>query len=177
MSRPTTIVTERLTLRPFADGDLETYASFYEKPQVVRFLPGGESLPPRAREIAQKNIEHIRGLWAGHPGYGPWAVEEKASGRLVGHLGLRHLPDVGGQTEVLYLFDDRAWGKGYATEGGAAALDYGFGVLGLPRIVAFAFPENGASLRVMEKIGMTRVPGTIEVFGIEAVQYAVDRPA
>jgi RimJ/RimL family protein N-acetyltransferase len=50
------------------------------------------------------------------------------------------------------------WGRGYASEAARAALDYGFGELGLAEIVAVTVPANQRSRRVMERLGMTRMP-------------------
>ena len=107
-------------------------------------------------------------------GYGPWAAVEAATGVLLGHLGLRLLPELGGETEILYMLDSAAWGRGLATEGARAARDFGFGRLGLPRLIALAVPENRASTQVMERVGM-RPDGMVEAFGLGAVRYAMGR--
>ena len=171
------IETERLLLRPFRPSDLEAYAAIRAKPEVVRFLPGGAESAARADEIAARSVSLFERLWREDPGYGPWAAIESASGRLVGHLGLRQLPELDGETEILYLLDSAVWGRGYATEGAAAARDYAFGPLGLARLIALALPENAASLRVMEKIGMRREDGTVEAFGLELVRCVLEPPA
>ena len=125
------IETSRLTLRPFALGDIDAYAAIRAKPEVVRFLSGGEAAAAQAHEIADRTVRACLAAWSDGPGYGPWAVVETSSGRLIGHLGLRWLPELGGETELLYLLyllyllDSAAWGRGYATEGALAALDYG----------------------------------------------------
>lgn len=170
------IETARLRLRPFREGDVAAYAAIRAKPEVVRFLPGGAESAARAHEIANRTVTGFAQLWRGDPGYGPWAVTERSSGRLIGHLGLRQLPELAGETEVLYLLDSSAWGRGYATEGAAAARDYGFGALGLARLIALALPDNAASLRVLEKIGMRREPGLITAFGLEVVRCVLERP-
>jgi len=60
--------------------------------------------------------------------------------------------------EVAWRLARAYWGKGYATEAAQAALDYGFEQLGLDEIVALTVPANWRSRRVMERLGMTRVP-------------------
>ena len=92
------------------------------------------------------------------------------AGRLAGHLGLRRLPDLG-ETELLFPIDPGAQGRGYATEGGRAALAFGFGRLALPEVAAFVLPENAASIAVLERLGMTRRPGLVRAFGLEALRY------
>jgi [ribosomal protein S5]-alanine N-acetyltransferase len=169
------VETARLILRPFNEGDVPAYTAIRAKPQVVRFLAGGASGANDAKQRAASRVTAFAALWNSPGGYGPWAVEEKVSGRLIGHCGLRVWDALGGATEVLYMLDDTVWGRGYATESAAASLAFGFDTLRLEEIVAVALPENEASLRVMEKIGMQRQPGLHPVAGVQAVRYAMRR--
>lgn len=171
------IETDRLLLRPFEPADTEAYAAIRARPEIARFLLGGEAAASRAHEVAERVVTSFAGSWDGSPGYGPWAAIEKASGRLVGHVGLRLLPELGQETEILYMIDSPAWGRGYATEGAVAARDFGFGRLGLPRLIALALPDNAASIRVMQKIGMRREAGLVEAFGLQLVRCVLDRGA
>jgi ribosomal-protein-alanine N-acetyltransferase len=168
------VETERLDLRPFEAGDVDWYAAIRAKPEVVRFLPGGEPTAARARPIAEATVPHFVGLWR-EVGYGPWAVVERESGRPLGHAGVRFLPELG-ETEILYMLDTPAWGRGYATEAARAARDFGFEQLKLQRLIAFAVPENTASIHVLEKLGMTG-EGVFPAFGLEVVRYGVANPA
>jgi ribosomal-protein-alanine N-acetyltransferase len=166
------VSTARLVLRPFAVSDVAAYAAIRAKPAVVAMLPGG----PEAASRAAADAARLVPAWAGAPpGAAPWAVEERGSGRLLGHLGLRPLPELGGETELLYMLDSAAWGRGLATEGGAAALRAAFGPLGLRRVIALARPENAASIAVMRKLGM-RFEDELRVFGVQAVRYAAHGP-
>jgi RimJ/RimL family protein N-acetyltransferase len=61
--------------------------------------------------------------------------------------------------EIGWRLDPDYWNRGYATEGARAALEFGFGPLGLEEILSYTVPDNIRSRRVMEKIGMTRSPG------------------
>ena len=162
------LATGRLVLRPFALADVDAYAAIRAKPEVVAMLPGDPDAAARADDDAARLVS----AWAGiRPGTAPWAVEERESGRLLGHLGLRPLPELGGETELLYMLDSAVWGRGLATEGGAAALRAAFGALGLRRVIALARPENAASLAVMRKLGMRR-EAELRVFGVRAVRCA-----
>jgi ribosomal-protein-alanine N-acetyltransferase len=164
--------TARLVLRPFAASDVSAYAAIRAKPENVAMLPGG----PEAAARAGSDAERLVSAWAGaRPGAAPWAVEAREDGRLLGHLGLRPLPELGGETELLYMLDSAVWGRGLATEGGAAALRAAFGPLGLRRVIALARPENAASLAVMRKLGMER-EGEMRVFGVRAVRCAAHAP-
>ena len=167
------VETERLDLRPFESGDVDWYAAIRAKREVVRHLPGGEPTAARARPIAEATVPHFAGLWR-EVGYGPWAVIERQGGRPLGHAGVRFLAELG-VVEILYMLDTPAWGRGYATEAALAARDFGFEVLRLPRLVAYAAPENAASRRVLEKVGMT-LEGVFPAFGLEVVRYAIANP-
>ena len=168
------VETERLDLRPFAADDVDWYAAIRAKPEVVRHLPGGEPTAARARPIAEATVPHFAALWR-EVGYGPWAVIERDSGRPSGHAGVRLLSELG-ETEILYMLDTPAWGRGYATEAARAARDFAFEVLRLPRLVAYAAPENAASRHVLEKVGMT-LEGLFPAFGLEVVRYGIANPA
>jgi RimJ/RimL family protein N-acetyltransferase/catechol 2,3-dioxygenase-like lactoylglutathione lyase family enzyme len=170
----TTVETQRLILRPFEPGDVAAYATIRAKSHVVRFLPGGPERAQQAREVAERLVPEWARAWREGVGYGPWAAIDRASGRLLGHLGLRHLPELEGATEILYMLDDRAWGKGIATEGATAARDFAFARLALPRVMAMALPGNIGSVRVMEHIGL-RYDGMVEAFGVTGIRFAMTR--
>ena len=166
------LATRRLVLRPFAASDVDAYAAIRAKPEVVAMLAGRAAAAARASADAEQLIS----AWAeARPGAAPWAVEARDGGRLLGHLGLRPLPELGGETELLYMLDSEVWGRGLATEGGAAALRAAFGPLGLRRVIALALPGNAASLAVMRKLGM-RPEGEVQVFGVRAVRCAAHAP-
>lgn len=165
------IETGRLLLRPFGEGDGAAYRAIRRKPGVTRFLPSHTEDPEEAARRADATLAAFREAWA-RDGYGPWAVVERASGRLAGHLGLRRLPERG-ETELLFLIDPGAQGRGYATEGGRAALACGFDRLALPEIAAFVLPENRASIAVLERLGMTRRAGLVRAFGLEVLRYGM----
>ena len=124
----TTLETERLILRPFREGDIPAYATPRARPVNIRHLPGGLSRQPVARQpiarqpsarqpvarrVAEATVPMFADCWRAQ-GYGPWAVELKATGALIGHLGLRFLNQFE-QAELLYLLDKSVWGRGFAT--------------------------------------------------------------
>jgi RimJ/RimL family protein N-acetyltransferase len=90
-----------------------------------------------------------------HPGLGIWLTVDKATGERLGFHLLNHIQ---GETivQVGFTLAKGAWGRGIATEVGAALLRYGFVDLGLPRIAGMASLGNLASQRVLEKIGLER---------------------
>lgn len=166
--------TSRLILRPFTVADIPAYQAVRRDPAVTRFLPSHTTDRSKADARAAETVQAFAALWD-DPGYGPWAVVRHDTGALIGHCGLRFVAQMD-DTEVLYLLARHAWGQGYATEAAGAALNHGFQSLGLARIVAWAMQENVASQAVMARIGMTRSPGLVRVFGIDAVQYSARKP-
>src|SRR5262249_35476233 len=94
-------------------------------------------------------------------GFGNWAVEVPGAADFVGYIGVSvpasdapSMPAV----EIGWRLDRRHWGRGYATEGARAALEFGFSKIGLHEIVSFTVPANVRSWRVMERLGVTRGP-------------------
>jgi ribosomal-protein-alanine N-acetyltransferase len=163
------IETARLVLRPFTRADEPALAGLYADPAVTRFLPASTRPPAeRAARVVHFFTEH----WERY-GYGVWAVVEKETGDVLGQCGLNFVPDVE-SVEVLYTLAQSAWGKGIATEAAAASIRYGFATVGLEQIVAFAVPENTASRRVMEKIGLYFACAR-HIFGLDTVQYTLSR--
>ena len=162
--------TQRLTLRRFEPADLMAWHRMLNDPEVSRFLPfQGEPVPMDRLEAGLG-----RGWQHWHDrGYGVWAVSELGSTDLIGHCGLRYLDEIH-ETEVLYALDRPYWGRGLATEAAGAVLAFGFDRTDLDHIVAFAVPENVASTRVMEKLGM-QYEGEAHLFDLDLVRYAIDR--
>ncbi len=168
-----TLETARLRLRPFTLADVDVYyADISSDPDVMRYLPGGL---PRLRSDA----EWVIGYFMRHAelhSFGVWAVEEKRSGRLIGHAGLEHIPGaLNGEVEIAYTLAKACWGQGLATEAARASLCYGFETLNLPEIYALAFPANIASQNVMRKIGMVDQGITDQYYGSELACYKLTR--
>ena len=92
---------------------------------------------------------------------------------MVGDGGLHPLGGTGPDVELGYTLARAAWGKGYATELGRALVDYAFGVLRVPRVVAQVEPGNAASRHVLTKLGMTERE-VRTAYGRPHLLYAVD---
>jgi RimJ/RimL family protein N-acetyltransferase len=161
--------TERLLLRPFTEDDEDDLCALYADPEVMRFLGG-----VRTREQTRLRLAAMVAHWREH-GFGIWALVAKAGGEFVGRCGLGHLHEEVGDVELAYTLGRAWWGSGLATEAAGRALGYGFEVLRLPRVAAYARPENVASRRVMEKLGMT-FERPCEFLGAPAVRYGLRNP-
>jgi RimJ/RimL family protein N-acetyltransferase len=167
------IKTERLLLLPWSSNYLGELVHIYAKPEVMRYISGGRSLN---RDDCLGMSGRWSSLWNEY-GYGPWAAQEKRSGRFVGKMGLDLLDDWSQQDkwEVGWELDPEFWGQGLATEGGMAGLRFGFEQAKLKRIISVTVPENVASRRVIEKCGLI-YQGLIRWRGAECVWYAIDAP-
>ena len=146
------IDTPNLILRPLEAADVPAYAAIRADPEVMRYLPAAASAGD-ARDIAASRIPAFAQHWRAR-GYGIWGVFERRGGQLVGHCGLNWLEQFD-EVEVLYALARHAWGRGLATEAAHAALDFGFGPAGLARVIGLVHPDNLASRRVLEKLGLS----------------------
>jgi RimJ/RimL family protein N-acetyltransferase len=165
----TTLETGRLTLRPLTLADAETYAAIRYHPEVVKWmLPA----PADAIEAAHAAIARYAAGWR-ERGYGPWGLFHE--GRQIGHAGLNFVPEFG-ETEVLWSLHPDAWHRGFATEAARAALDFGFGTLGLATIFAMTRPDNLASQAVMKRLGLTYRKDVV-YRDIDSVWFDIDRDA
>ncbi|MGZ4141422.1 MAG: GNAT family N-acetyltransferase [Actinomycetota bacterium] len=147
------IETERLLLRRFTMDDVDALSGVFAKPEVF-WYPMRRGLSREETETMLRN--RFIDPW-NEQGFGHWAVIRKEDERLLGYEGLaipRFLPEVLPAVELGYRLDPDAWGRGYASEAGAAALDYGFETVGLDRIIAIYDIANVKSGRVMERLGM-----------------------
>lgn len=147
------IETARLILRPWRETDRPLFAEPNADPIVMRFLSG-----VLTREQSDAYVERAETHLASH-GFSKWAVEAPGVSPLIGAVGLTYVKFEAWFTpavEVAWRLHRRFWGHGYATEAASAAIQDGFTRVGLREIVAMAALGNAASIRVMERLGMTR---------------------
>jgi RimJ/RimL family protein N-acetyltransferase len=147
--------TSRLLLRSWRDADVAAYAELSADLAVMEFLR-----PVAEPGAAEAWAARVRSHWRQH-GFGQWVVEIPGEASLIGVIGLSTVTYKAHFTpavEVAWRLARTQWGHGYATEAARAALDYGFDTLGLAEIVAITVPANLRSRRVMERLGMTRMP-------------------
>lgn len=169
---PPTITTERLVLRPFRTEDAQALTAILEQDGVLKYFPS--SGEPPTIEKTQRFIARQQRGWE-EMDYAWWAVEERSSGDLLGWSGLQYLPETD-ETEIGYLLRVESWGRGLATEGAIEGIRFGFETAGLAEIIGLAHPENVASRRVLEKIGMAFDKET-EYFEMAVARYALRREA
>jgi [ribosomal protein S5]-alanine N-acetyltransferase len=141
------IESPRLTLRPFQAEDYEALFDYLSNPAVYRFEPGEPISLEDARKLALKRAQSNE----------YWAVVLKSEQILVGHLYFAQTEPKDLLTwELGYIFNPAYHNQGYATESARALIEYGFEHFGIHRVFAHCNPENIASWRVLEKIGMRR---------------------
>ncbi len=164
--------THRLRLRRFVPGDLEAIAGVFTDPRVARHTLTGV-LP---MEAVSRWLERIISSYRLHE-HGVWAVVHREDAKVIGYCGLS-CPPVDGrpQFEIGFRLLPAYWGRGLATEAAAAARDVAFGPLALTRVICLIQPENAASIRVAEKIGMRHERDTLFA-NTTLLVYALDDPA
>jgi RimJ/RimL family protein N-acetyltransferase len=142
--------TARLLLREWRDDDAEPFAALSADPLAMRYLP-----PADAGWVSRAQAH-----WLEH-GFGQFVVEIPGEAPFIGVVGLARVRFPASFTpavEAAWRLAPTFWGRGYATEAARAAIEDGFGRVGLGEIVAFTVPANAASQRVMMRLGMTRDP-------------------
>jgi RimJ/RimL family protein N-acetyltransferase len=147
----TSIESPRLTLRRFADADLEPFLAYLNDPLVARY----QSWESYTEEQARAVIEQQKNRSPGEPAqWFTFALELKETGALVGHVALRMTEDR--QAEIGFTMARAFHGKGLACEAATRVLDYAFTELNLHRVTAVTDCENEKSAALLERLGMRR---------------------
>jgi len=144
--------TERLILRRLLPEDLEDLFALYRDPEIRRYFPEGTL----TYEETQEELEWFLNGHPEHPELGLWATIHKETNQFIGRCGL--LPwTIDGQydVEVAYLLSKAYWRQGLGTEVARAILNYGFEQLHLSRLICLIDPDNQASIKVAQNMGMT----------------------
>jgi RimJ/RimL family protein N-acetyltransferase len=147
------ILTRRLTIRDYVEADAAVVAAYAADERFWQFqaaeLPRPEQIAAlvhwavREQHIAPRLNYYL-------------AAARKESGEIVGEAVLRVINPEAGQAEIGFGVAPRHWRQGYATEIGVALLDLAFRHFALHRVMAQCAPENKASIRVLQKLGMAR---------------------
>ena len=159
--------TDRLILRPLDEKDIDVIYAMRCDADVMRFIR-----EPQNRNESADWLELVSSRWKTEQ-IGFCAMLEKTSGRFLGWCGIWRLKETG-ELEIGYATAKEFWKKGYATEAAIKFLDYAFEKIQPEKIVAVAQPENTASRRVMEKLGMSFIKTDI-FYNQTLVQYAITK--
>lgn len=176
MTKPGSFILEtpRMLLRRQVIEDLDALWALYCDPEVTKYIPDA----PRTVEEAREELEWFLNGHPRHPELGLWATVLKENGKFIGRCGLLPLSiDGRDEVEVAYTIARDAWGRGLGTEVARAILRYGFDTLGLSRLICLIEPQNTASQKVAEKIGM-RLEKTVDGIagdGIPTLIYALEK--
>lgn len=164
----TILETDRLLLREYVEDDAEAFFKLNTDPEVLQFVP----------DKALLNVEQARQILIDHPiadyrkhGFGRGACILKSTGENIGFAGLKYLEEFG-EVDVAFRLMRTHWGQGLATEAALASVRYGFTDLRLKRIIGLVMPENVASVRVLEKIGLRYVE-TVACWGRQFSKYVI----
>jgi RimJ/RimL family protein N-acetyltransferase len=151
-----TLETVRLILRPYEPGDRAAFVSLFTDDEVMRYVDRGVLGAEEADALFRRVFTHVYDARA----FDVWAVFEKAGGAYAGHAELKPRSDESarpGELEIVYVLGRAHWGRGLATELAYALVAHGLRGRGAARVCATVDPENGPSVRVLEKIGMSYV--------------------
>ena len=163
------IETTRLELRPLTTGDVDDIHRLWIQPDVRKYLWDDEVIP---RVRAASVVEESSALFQAS-GFGVWGMFPRGEETLIGYCGYWFFHDPP-QLQLLYGVAPTEWGKGLATEAARALIRYGFEELSFDRIIASADAPNLASLRVMEKAGMS-FDKRVFINGLDTVYYTISR--
>jgi [ribosomal protein S5]-alanine N-acetyltransferase len=143
--RPERVRTDRLLLRRFdPEDDYEAVHAYASDAEVTRYMDWGPNTPGMTRSFLASTADGPQHDWE-------YAIEEVASGALVGGVGI-HLMSAD-RADIGYCLARHAWGRGIATEAASALLRHAFDI-GVHRVQAGCHPDNAASIRVLTKLGM-----------------------
>ena len=170
---PFQLETERLILRDLTEADVPTLLAQAREPEAR-----GGILAYQADERYNRVCLMTAIQWASverRENY-TLTVVRKADGAIVGSCSIANVRRGTIEAVLGWHYGVRYWGRGYATEAARALLYIGFEIGGVAEIYADCFADNAASIRVMEKIGMT-ARENLKLFNkIRGLSYGEQRP-
>lgn len=152
-SLPQELETPRLLLRRWRESDRIPFAAINADPQVMEHFPSCFTLE-ESNALFDRIQKHFDDR-----SFGLWAVEVRDDAAFIGFVGLvvpRFEAHFTPCIDIGWRLAASHWGHGYATEGAVEALEFAFSHLAVDEVVAMTTPVNQRSIRVMEKLGMTR---------------------
>lgn len=168
---PATITnTSRLTIRELSENDLYDLKEIYAQHDVNKYI---EDIDNDLDIEIEKQKAYIKNVYSFY-GYGLWGVYHKETGKLIGRCGIQNRKIQGKEEiELGYLLSKDYWGSGFASESGKAVINYAFHTLQIQRIVAVIEPENYRSVKVAERIGMSK-ENTVIINNKEYLLYSIE---
>lgn len=159
--------TARLRLEPFELAHFDGLRAMENDPEIMRYISNGKVKTP---EETRETIARVKLRWQQY-GFSWWAMREKQSGEVVGAACLQHLANQdGAPLEIGWRLNANHHGKGYATEAAQAIIQFAVEQVGVRYLVAVADPENRASHKVMQRLGMT-YKGIEQHYDVPCVVY------
>lgn len=164
----TLVETERLFIRDWVPDDWKRYKPLATDPRVLKYIGVELSPDERIKAFVKGGIEVAKTR-----GWILWPVIHREDAELIGFCGFSDgfPPDV----ELGWRLKPEYWGRGLATEIARAVMEYGWTQFGFGRLISVIHPDNRASIRVAEKLGMT-LEGAIFYHGREVLRYAKNNP-
>lgn len=156
--------TQRLSLRPFTLNDLDLLYKLNSDPVVMQYIPSGVRTIEETYIDLQDDVAHQE-----KHGFSKWAVFLKDSSKFIGRAGWAWM-ETTKEVEVGFRLLPQYWGNGFATEILEALLSWGRINISFP-LIAFTYPENSASIHVLEKVGMIYA-GRDKYEGREIIVYS-----
>jgi len=159
------VLSDRLSVRPFRDGDATAIHRIYGDLEVMRYVAHGTATSPaESATMVQSYIAHQQAH-----GYSCWAVADRSSSAIIGDAGFEARE---GGAEFGYTLARWAWGRGLATEVGRLCVALAFTELDLPELSGLVDPHNAASIRVLDKLGF-RFCGERQAYGRSHHEYVL----
>jgi RimJ/RimL family protein N-acetyltransferase len=173
--------TERLIARPWTLHDVDAAYQMYGDPEVMRFLGrnGVADVVSSTEEMREKLAKAI-GKYANQSSFVYAALELKPAPKPIGTILLKPLELSSGgpasdEIEIGWHLARSHWQKGLGTEAARAIMQYGFAHLPVSELHAIAYPENLASIRIMQKLGMKHQGSTDRYYGVTTEHYLIER--
>ena len=177
MPVPPTLETERLTLRPLDDGDVDAVAEIFSHKAAMWDVLSIPGMPDDPYEVARKRIADSKAGWRDH-GAGFLAITLRDECRVVGYCGFvnpsKGEAAAGGTLEVAWAVHPSYQRRGLASEAMAPVIDYAFVDRDCARLVGITDPKNQASRTAMERLSFV-FDADIHAYGVAQLRYVLDR--
>ncbi len=166
----TVLKTSRLLLEPITDAHFDGLFALNSDPAVMRYITG----KPDTREDTLAMIERVKTRWREF-GFSWWSLIEQRTGEIIGAGCIQHLGrDPDNPLEIGWRLRMDKWGQGFASEAARCMAGFAFETLNAELLCAVCHPENRASSRVMERLGM-RYKGEEVWYDMNTTVYEITR--